>query len=264
MIDEGALSDPGEVPVLDWIEVDKIGVEETYQRPLDLNKVEDMVKDFTWRLFGALVVVPQADGTYHAADGQHRLEAARMHPMVSFVPCVIVKAEDIQEEASVFVGVNRNRKAVTSLELFFAMLTAGDDDATTILQVCQRAGVRIPKHPGKPHKPGDTVAIGVIQAVIGRRGAMRARQYLEILAQAGFAPISANLIKAVEHIMNDDEFSGWVTLEDVGETLKAGGAIDIEAKRFAQTHRVPLWQGLANVIFQRTRKKRPAQTGRAA
>jgi hypothetical protein len=263
MIDETALPDPGEVPVLDWLDVDLIGVEAMYQRPLDMNRVEGIVRGFSWRSFGALVVVPQQDGRFNVTDGQHRLEAAKLHPKVSHVPAVIVKAEDVHAEAGIFVEINKNRKNVNALELFFAQLTAGDDDAQTIQQVCHRAGVRIPKYASASFKPGDTVAIAAIQAVIGRRGAMRARQYLEILAQAGFAPITANQIKAVEHVMTDPEFSDSVTIEDVAETLKStAGVLDVEAKRFAATHSVPVWQGLANVLFQKTKKRR-ASAGRA-
>lgn len=260
-LDPASLPDPGDVPVLDWLDVDTIGVEALYQRPLDMNRVDGIVRTFSWRSFGALVVVPQADGRYNVTDGQHRLEAAKLHPKVTHVPAVIVKADDVQAEAGIFVEINKNRKNVNALDLFFAQLAAGDDDAQTIQQVCQRAGVRIPKYPGD-YKPGDTISIAAIQAVIGRRGAMRARQYLEILVQAQFAPITANQIKAVEHVLNDDEFASWVSIEAIAETLKAtAGMLEPEAKRFAAAHSVPVWQGLANVLFQKSKKNR-APAGR--
>ena len=256
MIDEAALPDPGEVPVLDWIKVELIDVEPLYQRPLDPARVENILKNFSWRSFGALVLVPQDNGRYTTPDGQHRLEAAKLHPKVSYVPAVIVKADDVHAEAGIFVEINKNRKNVNALDLFFAELTAGDDNAQTIQQVCQRAGVRIPKYASAGMKPGDTIAISAIQAAIGRRGAMRARQYLELLAQAGFAPITANQIKAVEHLLTEAEFSSFITIEDLAQTVKAAGTtIDGEAKRFAATHCVPFWKGLANIWFQKTKKK---------
>jgi hypothetical protein len=257
------LPDPGDVPVLDWLPVEAIGIEPLYQRPIDANRVDAIVKQFSWRSFGALVVVPHADGRFNVTDGQHRLEAARLHPKVTYVPAVIVKAADVQAEAGIFVEINKNRKNVNALDLFFAQLAAGDDDAATIQQICQRAGVRIPKYPGD-YKPGDTISISAIQAVVGRRGAMRARQYLEVLAEAKFAPITANQIKAVEHVLNDEEFHRSVTIEALAETLKAtAGTLDVEAKRFAAAHSVPVWQGLANVLFQKTKKSR-ATAGRIA
>lgn len=169
MIDDAALPDPGEVPVLDWLDVDLIGVEAMYQRPLDMNRVEGIVRGFSWRSFGALVVVPQQDGRFNVTDGQHRLEA-----------------------------------------------------------------------------PAKT------------------RVFLSLLSTAQFAPISANHIKAVEMLLTDDEFAPYVTAEALGATVRAEGVTSAaEAKRFAETHKVPYWKGLANVWFQRTKKSR-APTGRAA
>jgi len=258
-INAGALPDPGEVPVLDWIDKALIDADPLYQRPLDPSRVDGILSAFSWRSFGALVVVPQADGRYHATDGQHRLEAAKLHPKVTHVPAVIVKAEDIQSEASIFVDINAGRKNVSALELFFAKLAADDEDAETIRQVCERAGVRIPKYPSAGYRPGDCIAIAAIQAAIGRRGAMRARQYLEILAKAELAPITANHIKAVEHLMTDDEFKGWIEPEDLTDAIKGlGRAAETDAKRYAATHSCSVWQGLASTWFQKTRKKRKA------
>ena len=258
-INAADLPDPGEVPALDWLDASLIDADPLYQRPLDDVRVDAILKAFTWRSFGAIVVVPQSDGRYHATDGQHRLEAAKRHPKVTHVPAVIVKAEDIQSEASIFVEINRNRKNVSALELFFAGLAADDDDALTIHQVTQRAGVRIPKYASAGFKVGDCIAIAAIQSVIGRRGAMRARQYLELLAKADLAPITATHIKATEYLMTADEFGGAVEAEDLTATILTHGAMaEAEAKRFAATHGCPTWKGLASVWFQKSRKRRKA------
>ena len=258
-INASELPDPGEVPVLDWLDPELIDADPLYQRPLDDGRVDAILKAFKWRSFGAIVVVPQADGKYHATDGQHRLEAAKRHPNVTHVPAVIVKADDVQSEASIFVEINKNRKNVSALELFFAGLAADDDDALTIHQVCQRAGVRIPKYPSAGYKPGDCISIAAIQSVINKRGAMRARQYLEILARAYLAPITATHIKAVEHLLTADEFGGQVEAEDLTATILAHGAMaEAEAKRFAATHGCPVWKGLSSTWFQKARKRRKA------
>lgn len=263
MTDETEFPDPGDVPVLDWIDVNLIGIEECYQRPLDRDRVQAILRGFTWRSFGALVIVPQADGTYHATDGQHRLEAAKLHPKVTHIPAVIVKADDMRDEAGIFVDINRNRKNVSALELFFAQLTAGDDDAVTVQQVCGKAGIRIPKYPGD-YKPGDTIAVTGIKALIDKHGAMRARERLQVLVAARFAPITAAHIKAVDMLLTDPEFAEQIAIEDLTAALTAhGSVVEHEAKRFAATHGVPVWKGLANVWFQKTKKRR-APIGRAA
>lgn len=253
------IKDPGEVPVLDWLDKSLIKADPHYQRPLDMGRVAGILKDFSWRSFGALVVVPQPDGAYHVTDGQHRLEAAKRHPHVTVVPAVIVSAEDIQSEASIFVDINKNRKNVSSLELFFADLVAGGEDAQTVFNVTQRAGVRIPKNPGGKFKARDCVAISALQGLIGRRGAMRARQYLEILALADLDPITSNHIKAVESLMADPEYKDLLAAEDLTQTIiDTYGTSDSEAKRFAATHNCPTWKGLASFWFQRCKKRRKA------
>lgn len=258
MIDETALPDPGEIPVLDWIDVALIGVEECYQRPLDKTRVENIVRSFSWRSFGALVVVPQPDGSYHATDGQHRLEAAKLHPKVSHVPCCIVTAQDIRSEAGIFVDINKNRKNVNSLELFFAQLTAGDPEAETIHHVCKEAGVRIPKYAGKGFKVNDCIAIAAIQASIAKHGTVKTRSFLTLLTKASFAPISASHIKATEMLLTDPEFEPHIEPEELAATIRAEGVTSAaEARRFAATHGVPHWKALGNIWFQKTKKRKP-------
>lgn len=250
------LPDPGEVPVLDWLDKNLIDVDPLYQRPLDEARVNKILAGFTWSSFGAVVVVPQEDGRYHVSDGQHRLAAAKLHPKVGHVPAVVVKVEDVPAEAAVFVQINRVRKNVSPLELFFAQLAAGDDEAVTVLQVCERAGVRIPKHPGS-FKPGDCIAVNALHALVGQVGAMRAREYLQALVAAGFAPIKAEHVKALLHLMTDPEFAEHVQLKDVAVAVRTVGSTgDAEAKRFAATHGTSVWKGLASVWFQKTKKRR--------
>jgi hypothetical protein len=255
MLDE--LPDPGEVPVLDWIDKTLISVDPLYQRPLDAERAATIARAFTWRSFGALVVVPAGDG-YHVTDGQHRLEAAKLHPKVQHVPAVIVKAEDTQAEAGIFVDINRNRKNVSALELFFAQLTAGDEDALTIQQVCQRAGIRIPKNPGD-YKPNDSIAVTAIGALVSKHYAMKARERLDVLTPAGFTPIKASHIQAVDMLLTDPEFASSIAPDDLASAITAlGAAAEVDGKRFAATHKVPAWKGLANVWFQKCRKRRTA------
>lgn len=255
-INADKLPDPGEVPVLDWLDKNLIDVDPLYQRPLDEARVNKILSGFTWSSFGAVVVVPQEDGRYHVSDGQHRLAAAKLHPKVAHVPAVVVKVEDVPAEAAVFVQINKARKNVSPLELFFAQLAAGDADAVTVLQVCERAGVRIPKHPGS-FKPSDCIAVNALHALVGQVGAMRAREYLQVLVAAGFAPIKAEHVKALLHLMTDPEFAEHVQLEDVAVAVRTVGSTgDAEAKRFAATHGTSVWKGLASVWFQKTKKRR--------
>ncbi len=261
MTEQPQYRDPGEIPMLDWIDKTLIDVDPTYQRELDEARVQRMVEWFDWRSFGALVLTKAADGRYHAPDGQHRLEAAKRHPMVSVVPAVIVEAETTAAEAEVFVGINRDRRNVTPLQLYWAELAAEDPEAKTVAQVCERAGISIVRSPGGATraKAGDTVAISVIRGLISRRGAMRARQMLEVLSKAQIAPVGGLAIRAVEILFTDDEFKDDVDAEALTESI--GGksvTIEDEARAFAATHRMPVAKAMASVWFKRTRKRRKA------
>lgn len=249
------LPDPGEVPALDWIDKTLITVDPLYQRPLDVDRVATIARSFTWRSFGALVIVPARDG-YHVTDGQHRLEAAKVHPKITHVPAVIVQAETIQSEAGMFVDINKNRKNVSALELFFAELAAETGGAAEVLKAAQAAGLRIPKYPGS-FKVNDTIAVGALHSLVATYADEKVRTILTTVAAGGFKPISANQIKAVEHLLTDREFSQQIVHEDLAALLKSvGTTLDSEARRFAATHGIPFWKALASTWFQKCRKRR--------
>lgn len=262
MTDASTFPNPGELPVIDWIAKSLIDVDQAYQRPEDATRAEKIARSFSWSKFGAIVVVPKDGGRYSVIDGQHRAAAAKLHPLVDNLPAVIMPAvQGVAAEASSFIGLNADRKAVSGLELYHARLAAGDDDARTLADVVRRAGARVPKNPGD-YKPGDTVAVAAITAMIGRHGAMRARQYLEIMVRAEACPIQANQLKAVECLMSDPEFRGQVDGEDLTSAIKAMGAVaEHEAKRFAATHCVPLWKGLASTWFGKCKRRRTPAKG---
>ncbi len=255
---EGTLPDPGELPVVDWVSKHLIDVDHAYQRPEDAARAEKIARAFSWSKFGAVVLVPKGD-RYAIIDGQHRAAAAKLHPLVEHLPAVIMPSvQGVEAEATSFIGLNAERKAVSGLELHHARLAAGDPDAQTLADVVRRAGARIPKNPGD-YKPGDTIAVAALQALIGRHGAMRAREYLEILVRAECCPVQANQLKAVECLMSDPEFRGQVDGEDLTSVVKTMGAVaEHEGKRFAATHCVPFWKGLASTWFQKCKKRRPA------
>lgn len=266
MTELDSFPDPGELPVVDWISKDLIDVDAAYQRGEDTARAEKIARSFSWSKFGAIVVVPR-DDRFAVIDGQHRAAAAKMHPLIDNLPAVIMPSvQGTAAEATSFIGLNAERKQVNGLELFHAKLAMGDEDVLTVAQVLDRAGVTVPRYASAKYEARQTIAVNVINAMIGRHGAMRARLYLEILANADCAPISCNQIKAVEHLMTDDEFAGWIEPGELTATIRTMGVLgDTEAKRFAATHGLPTWKGLANVYFQKARKRRtPAKEQPAA
>ncbi|MET3925960.1 DUF6551 family protein [Devosia sp. 2618] len=251
--------DPGEVPALDWLDKTLIDIDSTYQRGLDEGRVQKIVDWFAWDSFGAIVVAPAADGRFHAIDGQHRLEAAKRHPKVSVVPAIIITATGTAAEAETFVNVNGARKNVSPLEMYWAQLASGDPEAETVKQVCERAGLKLMRYPGSNGKysGSETVAIAALRSLIDKRGAMRARQVLEVVAKADLRPVTALQIKAAELLMLDPEFCNDVEPEAITDAIRGNAlGLDTEAGAFAATHRLPKVKAFASVWFKKCRKKR--------
>lgn len=249
--------DPGELPVVDWVSKHLLDVDPAYQRPEDKARAEKIARGFSWSKFGAVVLVPREGGRYAIVDGQHRAAAALLHPLVDNLPAVIMPTvKGASAEAASFIGINAERRGVNGLEMYHARLAALDEDAQTVKAVLDRAGVSVPRHPGTK-AVRETIAVNVVAAIVGRRGAMRARQFLDILVKAECAPITANQLKAVELLSTAAEFAGTFDDDDLAATIKSmGEAAETEARRFAATHCVPQWKALGSVWFQKVRKRR--------
>ncbi len=260
MTDEVQFRDPGEVPVLDWIDKTLIDVDPTYQRELDEARVQRIVEWFDWRSFGALVLTRGQGGRYNTPDGQHRIEAAKRHPLVTVVPAVIVEAEGTAAEAEVFVGINKDRRNVSALQLFWAQIAAGDHDAKRVADIAARAGAKLCRYPASKgdYHDGETIAVGAIDALVKKWGDRRSIAIIEQLVKGKLAPITSQHLRAAEALLTDTEFEDmdpemlWMAVDACRLTL------DADAKAFAQTHRVPVWKAMASTWFRKARKRRRA------
>jgi hypothetical protein len=236
-------------------------VDETYQRNLSERSVKlirKIVASWDWRTFMPPVVVRTKDGL-HVIDGQHTAIAALTHPAIKDIPIMVVAAPDMASRAKTFLGRNRDRITVTQNQLHVAAVAAGDDTAVTIDQVCQRAGVKILKQPpgAGSFKVGETMAISTITSLVNRRGALKARQVLEVITAAKIAPVPAVLIKSVEALMTEKEYTGQIDPGDLTTAIRAGlGEMETEAKVFAATHNIPLWKAMTSIMFKRCKRGR--------
>jgi hypothetical protein len=236
-------------------------VDDGYQRTLSeksVSLIRRIVAGWDWARFKPPVVAETDEGL-EVIDGQHTAIAAATHPAIALVPVIVVQALSQADRAKAFVGHNRDRLGITPMQIHFAALAAGDEDALTIAQVCERAGVKVLRSPpgGGVFRPRETLAVAAIGALCNRRGAMGARKVLEVLAKADCSPIAASGIKAVDVLMHDEEYCGEVEPEAITTALIAlGPQAEQEAKVFAAAHNVPVWKGLVVVLFRRCRRGR--------
>jgi hypothetical protein len=158
----------GDRPALEWVDVDLIDVDESYQREADGRRIARMLRDFRWDHFGAVVLARRGD-RFAVTDGQHRVRAAKVHPSITHVPALIIAGEGVVSEAENFLTINRSRKAVTPVETFWAGLTSGDPAAARISDVLGKAGCCVASEPGE-YKPGYTNAVSAIGRAIESYG----------------------------------------------------------------------------------------------
>lgn len=249
------------MPVFEAVDPATLLVDDGYQRQLSersIALIRKIVGGWDWRKFKPPVVARTAEGL-EVIDGQHTAIAAASHPSIATIPVMVVEAANQTDRAGAFIGHNRDRLNITPMQMHHAAVRSGDEDALTIDQVCQRAGVKILRTPpgSGAFKPAETVAVAGISALIGRRGAMAARIVLQALAEARLAPINVVHIKAVEALLHDAEYRDEVAAADITTALIAlGGAAEQEAKVFAATHKVPIWRALAITLFKKARRGR--------
>ena len=115
---------PGAPPMLDWIEIDKLVVDEDYQRELkkaNWAAIRRIASCFRWSRFSPVFVAPVEGGKFAIIDGQHRTHAAAICGFKT-VPCQIVQMSK-DEQAASFAAVNGMVTKITSLQLFKAALT---------------------------------------------------------------------------------------------------------------------------------------------
>ncbi|QND67657.1 hypothetical protein HB777_29445 [Mesorhizobium loti] len=255
-------------PIVEYVDPRGLYIDPAYQRSIGergLRLIRKIIENFEWSKFKLPTCCYSenhaGETVLFVLDGQHTAIACASHPDIQTIPVQIVEAATVEEQADAFIGLNTERLGVTKLQLHQAAVTAGDSEAVTIDQVCERAGIKLIRSaPGNgKFKPGDTQAVSALGALIDKRGAMKARLILEVLAKAECAPITANQIKAVDLLMSDSEYCEAFDPADLTREIEVSADIaENDAKIFAAAHKVPQWKALAIVWFKKVKKRRGA------
>jgi hypothetical protein len=176
----------GVPPTIEQRAIADLMLDHSYQRNADARLIEDIASTWDWRLCAPLTVSRRGSPpVFFVIDGQHRLEAARLRGDIPYLPCIISSFETVEEEAGLFVAVNRKRKAPTALETFKAELVAGDEKALQIHRLITEAGLIVAPHGN--HIAWKPLMISSIQGVrnaITRHGEKVALDALTDVARA--------------------------------------------------------------------------------
>lgn len=115
-------------PLLQWVKISDLVVDETYQRSLSRQSwtsIRKIAAGFDWSLFGAVAVAPVEGGRFALIDGQHRAYAAAICG-AEMVPAV-VNVLPISAQARAFAVINSSAIKVSPLQIYRAALASGED-----------------------------------------------------------------------------------------------------------------------------------------
>lgn len=137
----------GSMPVLQYCSPDQLQIDEGYQRSLESNTSQALIRrlavHWDWGLCQPLFVARRDDGGLYVVDGQHRLAAAKLRGDIWQLPCVVTSFASAADEAASFVALNQQRRPLTALDLFKAALAAGDEEATVVARAITDAGLTL-------------------------------------------------------------------------------------------------------------------------
>lgn len=244
----------GARPKLKWVNPTDLLVDGTYQRGLSKGSVRlirELVQTFSWSQMKPPITVEVAGGL-HVVDGQHTAIAAATVGLDS-IPIFIIDAPMLVDRAKAFIGHNRNRVAISRLQILNAMIAAGDEDALDVQRVCQRAGVRLRESAGIKGvwRPGDTASISTVQRLIARSGVISARRSLEVCAKAKLAPIGEAHMLAVESLLKDG-----VSADELTAVLRVDGETVVgRAASIAKAKQQSVWRAVADLLRRRVGKE---------
>lgn len=162
-------ANPGPAPMLQWVPVDRLVIDEDYQRPLgraNWTAIQKIAANFAWSRFHPLLVAPIEGGRFAVIDGQHRAHAAMLCGIPE-VPAVAVMV-GVVEQAKAFAWVNSQAIRVSVFHIYKAALASGEDWAVRADAAVSAAGCRLMTlHASSAHKkPGEIYCLGVIRKAI--------------------------------------------------------------------------------------------------
>lgn len=181
---EGQPEDHGSAPILQWVAIDDLVVDETYQRDLkpgNWKVIRKIADNFRWSMFSPVFVAPVEGGKFAIIDGQHRTHAAAAIG-IEQVPCQVVPM-DQREQAAAFAAVNGTVTKVTTWQIFKAAFAAGEKWAISCDEIARAAGCRV-MMANKSHydkKPGEIYGIRTFREIVERYDRVHIVQALSVL-----------------------------------------------------------------------------------
>jgi hypothetical protein len=186
--------DPGVAPMLQWLKIADLVVDEDYQRDLkpgNWNAIRRIADRFKWSRFSPVFVAPVEGGKYAIIDGQHRTHAAAICGFAE-VPCQIVQMT-VAEQAASFAAVNGLVTKVTGGQIYKAALAANEPWATECFAAVSAAGcsLMVQNKTTQDKQPGEVFALALIKQHVRAGNAAMVTFALDALRRSDSGEISA-------------------------------------------------------------------------
>lgn len=156
-------------PMLDWVPIEKIVVDDDFQRPLNRNNweaIRRIAANFQWSRFSPVLLAPVEGGRFSCIDGQHRTHAAALCGFER-VPAMIATVSKA-EQARAFVHVNSSQIRVTAPQVLRAALAAQEGWAVECRDAVQAAGCTLMLYnkTTADKKPGEVFAVQLVRSLV--------------------------------------------------------------------------------------------------
>lgn len=157
------------IPSLSWIPINKLRINDAYQRPImrsGWEQIKKIAANFNWSCFIPIMVSKIENDCYSLIDGQHRSHAALLAGYTE-VPALVVELNQ-KEQASAFARINSQVTRMGHHNIYKAALAAGETWAIESEKAVSKAGCRLmTSNPStKDKKPGDICGIYTIRKMI--------------------------------------------------------------------------------------------------
>lgn len=215
-------------PKISWLPLSALVIDESYQRALShrsIQLVRRLVETWDWNCFKPLSVAPVEDGQYEVVDGQHTAIAAATHGAIDMLPCLVLDATTRAERSKAFVGINRDRIALTAFALYRARLIAGEAQAVAVDAALTASGASLREaiRYDEDTPAGTCSCTSTLLLIVRGHGQEILTRALTIARQAEVSPIPAAVLKALADMIAasaaSDEGLTAALLEHGGEDL---------------------------------------------
>ena len=256
----------GSPPEMRLVTPSDLLVEPAYQRDLSgrsVTLIRKIVSGWDWAKFKPPVCAETDDGLF-VIDGQHTAIAAASHPSVPAIPVMVVGAEKIEQRAEAFVAHNRDRLAMSALQIFHAEVAAGGAEARAIMAVVTKVGATVPRTvPLKDQaRLGQIIAINEVRAVYRKAGSGWIERIVRIALLSKVQPIGTTVVRALRMLLSEQRFFEAAHLSDAEIADALGSIANVEMA--SQRHGAATGQGRYRACVMLILEATKARQGRAA